>query len=43
MEPAAVLAANVKRVEGDVAPSHVYEWNAAAWPSIGCDTFFSFE
>ena len=28
--PAAVLAANVKRVEGEVAPSHVYEWKAAA-------------
>ena len=41
--PAAPLAANVKRVDGDVAPSHVYEWKAAAWPSIGWLTFFSLE
>ena len=31
----AVLAAKVKRVEGEVAPSQVKEAKEAAWPSIG--------
>ena len=41
--PVAVFAAKVKRVEGEVAPSTVNSAKEAAWPSMGCDTFFSFE
>ena len=41
--PADVFAANVKRVDGVEPPSTVRSANAAAWPSIGWLTFFSFE
>ena len=41
--PAPVFAEKVKSVEGEVAPSTVNWANEAAWPSIGCETFFSFE
>jgi len=43
LAPAAVLAAKVKRVEGEVAPSTVNCAKLAACPSIGWLTFFSFE
>ena len=41
--PADVFAANVKRVDGVEPPSTVRSAKAAAWPSIGWLTFFSFE
>jgi hypothetical protein len=43
LAPVAVLAAKVNSVEGVVPPSTVRSANAAAWPSIGWLTFFSFE
>lgn len=43
LEPCAPFTAKVNSVDSDVAPSALNCANAAAWPSIGCETFFSTE